>query len=112
MSDVVGDKCGVCGAEFDRAYTQDEVAAMKIMASVPPVQLIEGNFSRVRVRAQDVVVITSPQFLLPEQIQAIIDGLRPMFPGNKIVVLDEGLEIGVMAPIRDEDCDQDDDDDS
>lgn len=86
--------CAVCGV------TADE----------PRVQLIEGNFSRIRVRAQDVVVVCSKVKLSAAQTAEILDGLRPMFPGNKIVVLDEGLEIGVMAPIRDEDCDQDEDD--
>lgn len=92
MSD--NNTCAVCGV------TTDE----------PRVQLIEGNFSRIRVRAQDVVVVCSKATLTTEQTKGIMDGLRPFFPGNKIVVLDEGLEIGVMAPIRDEDCDQDDDD--
>lgn len=76
---------------------------------IPVVHLVEGNFSRVRVRAQDVVVVCAKQSLTPEQTQAVVDGLRPIFPGNKIVVLDEGLEIGVVAPIRDEDCEDEDD---
>ncbi|MCC6797719.1 MAG: hypothetical protein IT366_21580 [Candidatus Hydrogenedentes bacterium] len=92
MSD--SETCAVCGVSVDE----------------PRVQLIEGNFSRIRVRAQDVVVVCSKARLSQDQIRGITDGLRPMFPGNKIVVLDEGLEIGVMAPVRDEDCDQDEDD--
>lgn len=111
MSTVIyPDKCGVCGAEMDTAYTAEEADAMKVMASVPPVQLIEGNFSRIRVRAQDVIVITAKGKVSDQLRQVILDQLRPMFPGNKILVLDEGFQIGVMAPVRDEDCEQDEDD--
>lgn len=76
----------------------------------PRVQLIEGNFSRIRVRAQDVIVITSPHILSPDANKNILETLRGIFPGNKVLILDERYQIGVMAPVRDEDCDQDEDD--
>lgn len=92
MSD--NNTCAVCGV------TTDE----------PRVQLIEGNFSRVRVRAQDVVVVLSPRTVSQETANQITKTLREMFPGNKILILDDGYEIGVLAPVRDEDCDSDEDD--
>jgi hypothetical protein len=92
MSEENKDVCAVCGE------------SPSVTVGLPRVQLIEGNFSRIRVRAQDVVVVCSESTLTGQH------GLRPMFPGNKIVVLDEGLEIGVMAPVREEDCDPDEDD--
>ena len=91
MSD--NETCAVCGV------TADE----------PRVQLIEGNFARIRVRAQDVVVIAAKSKVSDQLRQVILDQLRIMFPGNKILVLDEGYQIGVIAPICDEDCDQDED---
>lgn len=110
MSTVMEPKCGVCGAEFDRAYTPEEADALKVMSSVPPVQLIEGNFSRVRVRAQDVVVVASPHQLSEKDKADIQSVIRTMFPGNKLLILDEGIAIGALAPVRDEDCDEDEDD--
>jgi hypothetical protein len=86
--------CAVCG----------------VTADDPRVQLIEGNFSRIRVRAQDVVVIASPHILSPDAHKNILETLRGIFPGNKVLILDERYQIGVMAPVRDEDCDQDEDD--
>lgn len=86
--------CEVCGVAVDE----------------PSVRLIEGNFSRIRVRAQDVVVVRSKFRLSQEQKKNITDVLRQIFPTNKVVILDEGLEIGVMAPVRDEDCDEDEGD--
>lgn len=93
-SEIANGTCAVCGV------TADE----------PRVQLIEGNFSRIRVRAQDVVIITSPHAISLDTSKHITQVLREMFPGNKVLILDEGYQIGVMAPVRDEDCEQDDDD--
>jgi len=90
MSD--NDTCAVCG----------------VTADDPRIQLIEGNFSRIRVRAQDVVVIASPHRLSDKDKANIQSVIRTMFPGNKQLILDEGITIGVMAPVRDEDCDEDD----
>lgn len=92
MSD--NDTCAVCG----------------VTADDPRIQLIEGNFARIRVRAQDVVVIASPHQLSEKDKADIQSVIRTMFPGNKQLILDEGITIGAIAPVRDEDCDQDEGD--
>ena len=75
---------------------------------LPSIQLIEGSFQRIRVRKQDVVVVTYPKDLTEEQYVGIKSNLALIFPGNKIIILTEGMQIGVMAPTMDNDEDEDD----
>ena len=73
-----------------------------MLSARPEVQLVQGNFARVRVRTQDVIVITSP-VAVPAEIQKhAIDAVQSIFRGNPILFLDEGMQIGALAPMTEQ----------
>ena len=62
------------------------------------INLIEGEFQRVTVGPNDVIVITFPQTLSQAAIVSTKAQSRGLFPDNKILIIDNGGKIGVMAP--------------
>lgn len=79
-----------------------------LAVELPSIQLIEGSFQRIRVRKQDVVVITYPGQLTAQQEQGMKSSMSLIFPGNRLLILSEGMQIGVLAPTMDNDEDEDD----
>lgn len=69
------------------------------MLSEPRVQLYEGEFRRVRVRKQDVILITTPKVLEEKDKGDTIRCVQSIFPGNRVLLLDDGMAVQVMAPM-------------
>ncbi len=79
-----------------------------LAVELPSIQLIEGSFQRIRVRKQDVVVVMCPLPLHEQAIVGMKATLAQIFPGNRLLILDDGMSIGVLAPTMDNDEDEDD----
>lgn len=72
-------------------------------AEIPQIQFVEGRFSRVRVRAQDAIVVEVQTKLSDDELNAITTTLREVFPANKLLVLDEGMRITAFGLMDDDD---------
>lgn len=73
-----------------------------MLSERPEVQLLQGNFARVRVRTQDVIVVTSPKIVSSDEQERTIAVIKSIFPGNRILFMDEGMQIGVLTPMTEQ----------
>lgn len=61
------------------------------------VRFIESEFQRVCVGKGDVIILSYPGSLSRDAIGNIQKIAEQTFPGHKIIILEEGLKIGVVG---------------
>lgn len=61
----------------------------------PQVRFIEREFSRIVVRERDVIILTSPEDLSPDESERIRGQLKSVFQHERIIVLTNGMMLGV-----------------
>ncbi len=66
--------------------------------TAPEIRFIEGEFQRVSLGPDDVVVLMHPERISRDMIIRLGRHMEVMFPGRKCVVLEEGMKIGAMGP--------------
>ena len=69
----------------------------QIGEAAEPIRLVEGEFQRVVLGADDVIVVTVPGRISDKQIAFITDQLKRVFEGRKVLILEGGAKIGAMA---------------
>jgi hypothetical protein len=57
-----------------------------------------GDVRRLVLRPGDVVVLLVPGSIEPESAKRLSETMRANLPGHKVLVLADGLKIGVMGP--------------
>lgn len=61
------------------------------------VELIEMQLQKVSIKAGDVIVLMCDECLTKQAYQNIVREAKRIFPDNKVVILEEGMKIGVLA---------------
>ncbi len=83
-----------------RGCTVDNAAATPEAGSSPQTidQLFDGitEIKKVSMKPGDTLVVRHPGRLKKQQRMTMIDSLKRKFPGIDAIVLDEGMEIGVI----------------
>jgi hypothetical protein len=64
--------------------------------SEPQIKIIEGQFQRVAVGRHDIIVLTYPDVLSAKARDAIRRQVRKHFPDHKILIVEDGLKLGVI----------------
>ncbi len=62
----------------------------------PEVRWLEGTCSRLSLAPEDVLVVSLPFHLQAEQHERIREHLLDLFPGQRILLLDGGAQVGAM----------------
>lgn len=62
------------------------------------IRFIERQFQKVSVGADDVIVLQYPSVLSDKAYERIIGRVGRQFPDHTILILEEGMTIGVMSP--------------
>ncbi|MBW1779283.1 MAG: hypothetical protein JRL30_00950 [Deltaproteobacteria bacterium] len=79
------------------------------VAETPPTpeDMIEvTELKRVRLEPGDTVVIITEKRLGQANSERIIDHLKDVFPNHEVLILEDGLRIGVMGPGPEDDPDE------
>ncbi len=64
----------------------------------PEIRLVEEQFSRVALGPEDVIVVRLAVPVQPKELVILRGIVEGKFPGRKVLVLAEGVEIGAMGP--------------
>lgn len=72
----------------------------------PAFQVIEGQYGRVRVRKQDIIVLQFQKDLTPGEKSEAFAAMEAYFPGNKVLLLDGGTTMSVFSCVPKDDDDR------
>ncbi len=63
---------------------------------------IEAEFQRVTIGEDDTIVLMHPRRLSEKALRHLEQSTRRQFPGRKIMILEEGMKIGVLGKEQDD----------
>lgn len=64
----------------------------------PQLRFTLGKFKKMSLAPNDVIVITYPRLLNSQQLELITEGFKKAFPNHQCVVLQGGMDVGVLSP--------------
>ena len=64
------------------------------------IRLLEGQFQRVTVGPDDIMIVSFPKALSGYERHRVCDRMESIFQGRRVLILESGIQVGVLSPAK------------